>query len=178
MVTQAFLAPSFRLATHHGRPVPRATSVWMQEASVTKVEIPSIPFSKYHGIGNDFILIDNRESDTPLLNAEQCKEVCSRHFSVGADGVIFAMPGRDGADYSMRIYNSDGSEPEMCGNGIRCLAKFLRQLEGEGGGGKDRGKMRGKEGRREGRRENWRNGGGKRESVLEGSGSLVSPTPF
>jgi diaminopimelate epimerase len=39
------------------------------------VEIPSIPFSKYHGIGNDFILIDNRESDTPLLNAEQCKEV-------------------------------------------------------------------------------------------------------
>ncbi|MFM7471010.1 MAG: diaminopimelate epimerase, partial [Nodosilinea sp.] len=54
---------------------------------------------------------------------------CDRHFGVGADGVIFALPGDLESDYTMRIYNSDGSEPEMCGNGIRCLARYLRKLE-------------------------------------------------
>ncbi|EFA74270.1 Diaminopimelate epimerase [Raphidiopsis brookii D9] len=56
--------------------------------------------------------------------------MCDRHFGIGADGVIFALPGQKGTDYTMRIFNSDGSEPEMCGNGIRCLAAFLTELEG------------------------------------------------
>lgn len=88
-----------------------------------------IEFSKYHGLGNDFILIDNRHSCEPEITPEIAIKMCDRHFGIGADGVIFALPGRDGTDYTMRIYNSDGSEPEMCGNGIRCLAKFIADLE-------------------------------------------------
>ncbi|UZQ56283.1 diaminopimelate epimerase [Trichothermofontia sichuanensis B231] len=87
-------------------------------------------FSKYHGLGNDFILIDNRATPDPCLTPEQARFLCDRHFGVGADGVIFALPGQGGTDYSMRIFNADGSEPEMCGNGIRCLAKFIATLEG------------------------------------------------
>jgi len=90
----------------------------------------SIEFAKYHGLGNDFILIDNRSSSEPLIAPEQAVELCDRHFGIGADGVIFALPGQDGTDYSMRIFNSDGSEPEMCGNGIRCLARFVAEIEG------------------------------------------------
>jgi diaminopimelate epimerase len=88
-----------------------------------------IEFTKYHGLGNDFILIDNRAASEPLLTPNQAMKLCDRHFGVGADGIIFALPGQQGTDYSMRIFNSDGSEPEMCGNGIRCLAKFLADLE-------------------------------------------------
>ncbi|MBD2741426.1 diaminopimelate epimerase [Coleofasciculus sp. FACHB-1120] len=90
-----------------------------------------IEFTKYHGLGNDFILIDNRSSSEPQVTPEQAVKFCDRHFGIGADGVIFAMPGQDGTDYTMRIFNSDGSEPEMCGNGIRCLGKFLADLEGK-----------------------------------------------
>jgi diaminopimelate epimerase len=90
-------------------------------------------FSKYQGLGNDFILIDNRDSDAPLISPQRAIEVCDRHFGVGGDGVIFALPGNGKADYTMRIFNSDGSEPEMCGNGIRCLAKFIATLEGKNG---------------------------------------------
>ncbi|GBF81443.1 diaminopimelate epimerase [Aphanothece sacrum] len=86
--------------------------------------------TKYHGLGNDFILIDNRSSQTPLVSPEQAIKMCDRHFGIGADGVIFALPGVDNTDYTMRIFNSDGSEPQMCGNGIRCLARFLAELEG------------------------------------------------
>ena len=90
----------------------------------------AIEFTKYHGLGNDFILIDNRSSLTPILTPEKAIKLCDRHFGIGADGVIFALPGQNGTDYSMRIFNSDGSEPEMCGNGIRCLAAFITELEG------------------------------------------------
>lgn len=90
----------------------------------------AIEFTKYHGLGNDFILIDNRSSLTPVITPPQAVKWCDRHFGIGADGVIFALPGQNGTDYTMRIFNSDGSEPEMCGNGIRCLAAFLTDLEG------------------------------------------------
>ncbi|MEJ1931308.1 diaminopimelate epimerase [Nostoc sp. NIES-2111] len=90
----------------------------------------AIEFTKYHGLGNDFILIDNRTAKTPKITPEQAVQLCDRHFGIGADGVIFALPGEKDTDYTMRIFNSDGSEPEMCGNGIRCLAAFLADLEG------------------------------------------------
>lgn len=90
----------------------------------------ALEFTKYHGLGNDFILIDNRLSSDPLLTSEEAVTWCDRHFGIGADGVIFALPGQDGTDYTMRIFNSDGSEPEMCGNGIRCMARFVADLEG------------------------------------------------
>ncbi len=91
----------------------------------------SISFSKYQGLGNDFILIDNRSSDKPTIEPEAAIVWCDRHFGIGADGVIFVLPGQNGCDYTMRIFNSDGSEPEMCGNGIRCMAKFIADLEGK-----------------------------------------------
>ncbi|MED6136570.1 hypothetical protein PIB30_057284 [Stylosanthes scabra] len=86
-------------------------------------------FAKYHGLGNDFVLIDNRDSSEPKITAEKAVQLCDRNFGVGADGVIFVLPGINGTDYTMRIFNSDGSEPEMCGNGVRCFAKFVSQLE-------------------------------------------------
>jgi diaminopimelate epimerase len=89
----------------------------------------TIAFTKYHGLGNDFILIDNRYQQEPLLTQETAVNWCDRHFGIGADGVIFALPGQAGTDYTMRIFNSDGSEPEMCGNGIRCMAQFVADLE-------------------------------------------------
>jgi diaminopimelate epimerase len=95
----------------------------------------AIEFTKYHGLGNDFILVDNRATAEPCLTPEDAVRLCDRHFGIGADGVIFALPGQGQIDYEMRIFNSDGSEPEMCGNGIRCLAKFLAELEA-----KDEGK--------------------------------------
>ncbi|AFY95091.1 diaminopimelate epimerase [Chamaesiphon minutus] len=91
----------------------------------------SIAFSKYQGLGNDFILIDNRHSDIPVIEPAAAIIWCDRHFGIGGDGVIFVLPGQNGADYTMRIFNSDGSEPEMCGNGIRCMAKFIAALEGK-----------------------------------------------
>lgn len=77
--------------------------------------------------------MDNRSSLEPCLTPEDAVSLCDRHFGIGADGVIFALPGKDGSDYTMRIFNSDGSEPEMCGNGIRCLAKFIADLEAADG---------------------------------------------
>jgi diaminopimelate epimerase len=80
-------------------------------------------FVKMHGTGNDFVMVDARGLDAdwePLARA-----LCDRHFGVGSDGLILALPPSDvDADLRMRMFNPDGSEPEMCGNGIRCLAKF------------------------------------------------------
>lgn len=92
----------------------------------------TIAFSKYHGLGNDFILIDNRDQSEPRLTPAQAAHLCDRNRGIGGDGVIFLLPAPEDTnfDYRMRIYNSDGSEPEMCGNGIRCLAQFLYDLEG------------------------------------------------
>jgi diaminopimelate epimerase len=91
----------------------------------------AMEFTKYHGLGNDFILIDNRSTSQTAVTPQEAIKLCDRHFGIGADGVIFALPGENGADYTMRIFNSDGSEPEMCGNGIRCLARFIADLEGD-----------------------------------------------
>lgn len=86
-------------------------------------------FRKYHGLGNDFVLIDNRHSNTPSLTPTQSAAICDRHTGVGADGVIFLLPPTaTDSHIAMRLYNSDGSEPEMCGNGIRCLARFAADL--------------------------------------------------
>lgn len=92
-----------------------------------------IAFRKYHGLGNDFILIDHRQQVELQVSPQQAIELCDRNFGIGADGVILALPGQGEADYAMRILNSDGSEPEMCGNGIRCLAQFLADLETQDG---------------------------------------------
>ena len=89
-----------------------------------------IQFDKYQGLGNDFIMIDNRDQAEPRLTPAQAAKLCDRHFGIGADGVIFVLPGQGDTDYTMRIFNSDGSEPEMCGNGIRCFAQYIAKLDG------------------------------------------------
>jgi len=86
-----------------------------------------VKFWKMHGIGNDFIVIDDRHLKLEEIwePGEISKRLCRRRFSIGADGVLLICePTRDDADVRMRILNPDGSEAEMCGNGIRCLAKY------------------------------------------------------
>ena len=82
----------------------------------------SLPFWKMHGAGNDFVVLAADDADAPW--AALAERVCDRHFGVGADGLIVALPS-ERADRRMRIFNADGSEAEMCGNGIRCLVKFV-----------------------------------------------------
>ncbi len=78
-------------------------------------------FWKYQGIGNDFILLDGTDGSL-RIDPEWCRRACDRHYGIGADGVLYVMPG-ESTDITMRIINADGSEAEMCGNGIRCVAK-------------------------------------------------------
>jgi diaminopimelate epimerase len=107
----------------------KSTASLMTTPSISTLPFSTLPFSKYHGLGNDFILVDNRTSAEPMVTPEQAVALCDRNFGIGADGVIFVLNGTADTNYAMRIYNSDGSEPEMCGNGIRCLAKFIADLE-------------------------------------------------
>ena len=81
-------------------------------------------FWKMHGLGNDYLVIDNRdEKISEAKAAELALKLCKRRFSVGADGILFVSNSAV-ADVKMRIFNADGSEAEMCGNGIRCFAKY------------------------------------------------------
>src|SRR5512134_935796 len=86
-------------------------------------------FSKYHGLGNDFVLVEG-----PLMTPDRAGRVCDRRRGVGADGVVTILPPRTaGAAAAMHIYNPDGSVAEMCGNAVRCLARHLaetRRLDG------------------------------------------------
>jgi diaminopimelate epimerase len=94
-------------------------------------------FSKYQGLGNDFLLIDARtlgEDSNSDPNPAAIRQICDRRYGVGADGLILALPPRQGGEVRMRIFNADGSEPEMCGNGIRCLARFLADRDGDAPG--------------------------------------------
>lgn len=81
-------------------------------------------FSKMQAAGNDFIVINNLENEFQYSFKLLAKYLCDRHFGVGADGVLILDKGIK-TDYKMRIFNQDGSEAEMCGNGIRCFAKYL-----------------------------------------------------
>lgn len=85
-------------------------------------------FTKMHGAGNDFIILDPGEVEgIGELNA-LARKVCDRHFGVGADGLLIPAPS-EGADLEMVYLNSDGSPSEMCGNGLRCLARYARDYE-------------------------------------------------
>jgi len=82
-----------------------------------------ITFYKYEGAGNDFIMINNLNNEL-ILKPEYIKNLCDRRLGIGADGIIL-LEKSDKADCFMNYYNSDGSVAEMCGNGIRCTAKFF-----------------------------------------------------
>ncbi|MEG6615227.1 diaminopimelate epimerase [Peptococcaceae bacterium 1198_IL3148] len=83
-------------------------------------------FTKVHGLGNDFVLVDyiNGNDNPPGDLATLARQVCHRSFGIGADGLVLLWPSNT-ADFKMQILNSDGSEAEMCGNAIRCVAKYV-----------------------------------------------------
>ena len=80
-------------------------------------------FTKMHGLGNDFILVEPSRGDGARYG-EISSRLCDRHTGIGADGLVLVLPSPE-ADFRMRIFNADGSEPEMCGNAIRCFAKYV-----------------------------------------------------
>ncbi|MBM4019236.1 MAG: diaminopimelate epimerase [Planctomycetes bacterium] len=83
-------------------------------------------FAKLHGAGNDYIYVNGLEEKV-LDPAALAVKISDRHFGVGADGLILVLPPRKDGDVRMRMFNVDGSESEMCGNGVRCLAKFAAE---------------------------------------------------
>ncbi|OEF98526.1 diaminopimelate epimerase [Desulfuribacillus alkaliarsenatis] len=79
-------------------------------------------FSKMHGLGNDFVVV--KESSVPEDVFTLAIKVCDRNFGIGADGLVYILPSNK-ADFMMRIFNSDGTEAEQCGNAVRCVAKYI-----------------------------------------------------
>lgn len=87
----------------------------------------AVSFYKYSGSGNDFILIDERVPRIPIWKPDLIQRLCHRQKGIGADGVILLLKSEK-ADVRMKIFNADGSQAEMCGNGLRCLAKLMFDL--------------------------------------------------
>ncbi|MDD4178493.1 MAG: diaminopimelate epimerase [Candidatus Margulisbacteria bacterium] len=86
-------------------------------------------FIKMHGLGNDFVLVDSRKDKLDGIDLKKLAiEICDRHFGVGADGLLIVWPSKK-AHYRMQVINPDGSEAEMCGNGIRCFAKYVYEAD-------------------------------------------------
>src|SRR5205823_5532115 len=107
--TAMVVAPSSRL-TPRGPPAGRV------------ILSRPMKFTKMHGIGNDYVYVNaftEAVADPPAL----ARQVADRHFGIGGDGLILIAPS-DRADVRMRMFNADGSESEMCGNGVRCVAKY------------------------------------------------------
>jgi diaminopimelate epimerase len=85
-----------------------------------------LDFTKMQGIGNDFVIVDCLTQSAPSAETLEgaASRLCDRKFGIGSDGLILVLPGSD-TDFTMRMFNPDGSESEMCGNGIRCFARFV-----------------------------------------------------
>ncbi len=86
-----------------------------------------VHFSKYHGTGNDFVMIDGRSQDTSYFDHKLIRTICDRRFGIGGDGLII-LESSSQYQFRMRYFNSDGYEGTMCGNGGRCITAYARQL--------------------------------------------------
>src|SRR5579859_2533646 len=84
----------------------------------------ALEFSKYHALGNDYIVIDPKQLVSPLTT-EQVKVICHRNFGVGSDGILLGPLPAKNAKYALRIFNPDGSEAEKSGNGLRIFSRYL-----------------------------------------------------
>lgn len=92
-----------------------------------QVGMPELEFSKLHGLGNDFVVIDGI-NQTVALNPDRVRAIAHRHYGVGCDQLLVVENSeRPDADFRYRIFNADGSEAEQCGNGARCFAAFVRR---------------------------------------------------
>jgi len=110
----------------------KKTAIWRSPLLVPgsrqcKIDNHMLRFTKMNGAGNDFVMIDNRAGKVQLT-PQQISKICDRHRGVGADGILLIEPATNGADFRMRYYNSDGGEAEMCGNGARCFARFVKRI--------------------------------------------------
>ncbi|HEX4840067.1 MAG TPA: hypothetical protein VFU89_06465, partial [Rhabdochlamydiaceae bacterium] len=85
-----------------------------------------LPFAKYHGAGNDFVIFDDRNLKFPTEDQKFIEHLCEHRLGVGADGVV-VLQLSEKADFRMRIFNADGKEAAQCGNGLRCLVDFIRR---------------------------------------------------
>ncbi|VVB02498.1 unnamed protein product [Arabis nemorensis] len=116
--------PSLRLPVSTASMSAFAAEKISPESYLDNRESRVLHFVKYHGLGNDFILVDNRDSSEPKITQEQAVKLCDRNFGVGADGVIFAMPALM-ALITPCVYSTQ----MMCGNGVRCFARFIAEIE-------------------------------------------------
>ncbi|MBO1249308.1 diaminopimelate epimerase [Comamonas denitrificans] len=97
----------------------------MTTTSTTALRRPPLPFTKMHGLGNDFLVLDATRQPV-ALSPEDIRALADRHFGVGFDQLLVVTPGpRADVDFGYRIFNADGSEVEQCGNGARCFARFV-----------------------------------------------------
>lgn len=86
-----------------------------------------LKFYKYHGTGNDFVLLDNRGGEYSFLTSEDIRTICHRRFGIGADGLML-LNEKEGYDFEMSYFNADGNIGTMCGNGGRCIVMFAKDL--------------------------------------------------
>jgi len=90
-----------------------------------KTLLENLKFETQHGLGNDYILINNLKWGIPdIKKADLAKKLCKHHYSIGADGVLFVCHPKN-TEVRIKIFNPDGSQAEMCGNGVRCFAKYI-----------------------------------------------------
>ena len=90
-----------------------------------KIILENLDFEKQHGLGNDYILINNLKWGIPdVKKADLAKKLCKQHYSIGADGILFVCHPKN-TEVRIKIFNPDGSQAEMCGNGVRCFAKYI-----------------------------------------------------
>src|ERR1051325_4015338 len=83
-----------------------------------------LKFYKYQGTGNDFVILDNRDSKYSLITADEIRRLCDRRFGIGENSIML-LNEKKGYDFEMKYYNADGKEGSMCGNGGRCMVKFV-----------------------------------------------------
>src|SRR5262249_15998859 len=105
---------------------PHSIPITIASESVTTRRNPNMRFTKFQGFGNDYLVFEGAQLSGMSDLGSFARRICNRHYGAGADGIAIAMPSSDGnSDFAVRIFNPDGSEAGMSGNGTRCAAAYL-----------------------------------------------------